>query len=102
MHKEGAMRKSKTPVLAVLLPGRARDEEIELRLRQDQSFLDLASSLDKTRRFIAREAKHILGEYELKKLMKQKKRGLWSNDEIQYLISLRKQGLSLAEATMWL
>ncbi|KAF2192907.1 hypothetical protein K469DRAFT_443310, partial [Zopfia rhizophila CBS 207.26] len=32
--KEGARRKSKTPVPAILLPGRARDEEIELRLRQ--------------------------------------------------------------------
>lgn len=102
MSKKGARRKSKSPVPAILLPGRARDEEIELRLRQGQSFLDLASSLGRTPSFITREAKRLLGEYELKTLMKPKKRGQWSNDEIQYLISLRQEGLSLQKITMWL
>ncbi|KAJ2892135.1 hypothetical protein MKZ38_010216 [Zalerion maritima] len=89
--KEGARRKSKTPVPAILLPGRARDEEIELRLQQGQSLLDLASSLERTSSFIIREAKRLLGEYELKKLMKQNKKGQWSNDEIRTKLSVEKQ-----------
>lgn len=83
----------------ILIPGRARDEEIEMRLRQWHSFLGLASSLQRTPHYIIREAKRLLGEYELKKLMGQHKKGQWSNDEIQYLISLRKQCLSLAQIT---
>lgn len=100
--KEDAKRKSKTPKPAILSPGNARDEEIKLRLRQGQSFLDLASSLKRNPDFIKREAERLLGEDEVKKLMKKNKKGQWSNDEIQHLTSLRKEGLSLAEVTMLL
>ncbi|KAL8934554.1 MAG: hypothetical protein Q9211_005163 [Gyalolechia sp. 1 TL-2023] len=101
-YQKGANRKPKDPVPAILLPGRARDEEIKLRLRQGQSFLDLASTLQRSRSFISREAKRLLGEHELKTLMKQNKKGKWSEIEIQYLIQLRQQNLTLREITKWL
>lgn len=94
--------KPKVQVSAVGLPGKARDEQITLWLRQGQSFLDVMSSLERTPQFIAREAKRILGEYEVKKLMKKKKKGQWSDAEIQHLKSLRKRRLPLAEIAMWL
>ena len=100
--KERAERKSKTPKPAILSPGKARDEEIGLRLLQGQSFLDLASSLKRTLNFIIQKVKRLLGRYELRRLMKRNKREQWSSDEIQYLASLRKQGLPLAKITMLL
>lgn len=86
----------------VLLPGKARDEEIVLRLRQGQSFLDMESSLQKTAEFLAREADRILGKDEVKKPLRQRKRGQWSNDETQQLIALRQQRLPLKTITKWL
>lgn len=76
-----------------LLPGKARDEEIALRLQQGQSFVDLASSLQRTVKFIAGEADRILGKNEVKTLLRKSKRGQWSNDETQQLTALREQKL---------
>ncbi|KAI4173617.1 MAG: hypothetical protein LQ343_002792 [Gyalolechia ehrenbergii] len=101
-HQKSARGKPKESVPAILLPGREREEEIELRLRQGQSFLDLASTLHRSRSFIYREAKRLLGEHGLKTLMKQNKKGQWSELEMQYLTLLRQQKLSLREITMWL
>ncbi|KAL9002999.1 MAG: hypothetical protein Q9188_004099 [Gyalolechia gomerana] len=95
-------RKPKNSIPAILLPGKEREEEIELRLQQGQSFLDLASTLQRSRIFICREAKRLLGEHKLKTLMKQNKKGQWSEIEMQYLTLLRQQRLSLREITMWL
>ncbi|KAL9035906.1 MAG: hypothetical protein Q9214_006375, partial [Letrouitia sp. 1 TL-2023] len=63
LPKNGGMRKSKTPIPAILLPGKARDEEMRQRLQKGQSFLDLASFFDRTPGFIIREAKRLFGEY---------------------------------------
>jgi hypothetical protein len=79
------------------VPGKARDEEIVLRLRQGQSFLDMESPLRKTASFIAREANRILGKNEVDKILRQNKRGQWSSSEIQNLIALREQGLLLTK-----
>lgn len=84
------------------MAGRARDEEIELRFKQGQSFTDLVSFFDRSPGFIFREAKRHLGAGELMKLMERNKKGQWSNDEIQWLVLLRKQGLTLPKITMLL
>ena len=95
-------RKRRTPMPAVLSPGAERDEEVQLRLRRGQSFVGLASFFDRTPEFMIREAKRLLGEYELKRLIKRNKKGQWSNDEVNSLISLRKRDLGLAQIAMWL
>ena len=82
--------------------GKARYEEIGLRLRQGQSFLDIELSLRKTLRSIAREANRILGEDEVKKPVKINKQGQWSDVEIQRLIMLREQRMPLTEIAKWL
>jgi hypothetical protein len=100
--RDNATQDLKAPVPEILLPGKARDEEIERRLRQGQSFIDMGSSFQRTTMFIAREANRILGKYEVETLLRQKKRGQWSNDETQRLIALREQGLPLKTLTVWL
>jgi hypothetical protein len=60
------------------------------------------SSFEGTPQSIAQEADRIIGKNKLKRLMRKKKKGQWSDTEIQHLKSLRKQGLPLAEIAKWL
>jgi len=99
LPKTGARRRSKAPASAKSAPGRARDEEIELRVRQGQSFVHLASSLERTPEFIFREVKRLLKQKELQTLMRRRIKGQWSNEETQWLILQRKQGLALTRIT---
>jgi hypothetical protein len=92
----------KAPKPKYLSPGKERDEEIELRLRQGQSFVDMESSLQKTAIFLAREANRIMGKNELENLLRQKKREQWSDEEVQRLIALQKQRLPFSKFTLLL
>jgi hypothetical protein len=98
LAQDGAERPAKTPVSAKRVAGDARDEEIDRSLRHGQSFVDLASYFGLTPEFIFSKAKR-LGYEELKKLMRRNKKGQWSDDEIQWLISRRIRGLPLAKIT---
>lgn len=89
---EGTRKISKTSVPAILLPGEARDKEIESRLREGWSFLQVATFLERTPEFIAREAKRILGQDALSKVLARKKKGEWAEDETRDLIRLRRGG----------
>ena len=86
----------------ITMPGKYRDEEIELRLRQGLSFFDMETTFQKTAVFIAREAERILGKYELQVVLSRNKRGKWSDYEIQQLVGLREQGLSVTKLATWL
>ena len=90
-------RESNAPVPRFPLAGKARDEEIELRLRQGQSFLDIELFLQKSSMFIARDAGRILGKDEVKRLLKINKRGRWSNVEIKRLMTLQEQRVPITE-----
>ncbi|POS71296.1 hypothetical protein DHEL01_v210315 [Diaporthe helianthi] len=81
----------------LLVPGEARDEEIRLRLEEGQSFLDLASTLNRTPEFITREGRRLLGESKLGQLMKHNKRGPWTSDEDLRLATLRGNGRNLRD-----
>lgn len=72
-----------------------------MRLREGQSFFDLASSLKRTPGFIIREAQRLLGA-ELEQLLKHNKKGPWPYDEVQHLITLRQDGLPLRTMRKWL
>jgi hypothetical protein len=82
--------------------GQARDEEMKLRLQQGRSFLDLTLCFETTPESIIREARRLLGKEGLQKIRKRNKRGQWSNEEIQWLLSLQKKGLTLLKITMLL
>ena len=97
LPKDGAERQGKTPVPARRVAGGARDEEIKRSLRQGQSFVDLASYFNLTSEFIFREAKRLFEQEEVKMLMRRNKKGQWSDDETQWLILRRKQGLPLTK-----
>jgi hypothetical protein len=92
-------RDSKVSVPEVLLSGKVRDEEIKLRLQQGQSFLDMEPSLQKSAEFIAREADRFLGKDEVENMLRQRKKGQWSSDEIQQLAAMRQQNLPLKTIT---
>ena len=103
LTQKGARRRSKSSdVSSKRVPGRARDEELQQRFRQGESFLDLASSFERTPAFIFREAKRLFRARELEQLMRRNKKGKWSDDEIQQLILLREQCLPLPKIRMWL
>jgi hypothetical protein len=97
LPKDGHCRETRTPVSNLLAPGEARDKVIEIRLREGKSFLDLASTLDRTPEFIIREARRLLGESQLEQLMKHNKKGPWTCDEVQRLIKLRAHDFKLGE-----
>jgi hypothetical protein len=97
LPKDGPCRTTKTPVPNLLVPGEARDKEIKIRLREGQSFFDLASTLDRTPEFIVRQARRLLGKSELEQLMKHNKKGPWTCDEVQRLITLRVNGFKLRD-----
>lgn len=86
LPKNGAERQVKIPVPTKRVTGGTRDEEIQRSLRKGQSFVDLASYFGRSPEFIFREAKRLLGQEELKKLMMRNKKGQWSDDETQWLI----------------
>jgi hypothetical protein len=101
--RNGARSRPKTSdVPAKWTAGQARDEELKLRLQQGQSFLDLALPFDRTLGFIVREARRLLGKAGLQKLRTRNKKGKWSEDEIKWLMSLRKEGQTLPKITILL
>lgn len=53
-------------------------------------------SLTRTPEFVFREAK-LFGEEELRQYMRRKKKGEWSDDDTQWLICRRSQGLPLTK-----
>ncbi|MCJ1406507.1 hypothetical protein MMC19_000572 [Ptychographa xylographoides] len=95
--RDDTKKERKTPVLTRKVAGTARDDEIKRSLRQGQSFVELASGFALSSEFIFREAKRLFEEEELRKLMRQSKRGEWSDAETQWLIIRRGQGLPLTK-----
>jgi len=71
---EHPTKKPKTTGSIKRLPGKARDEEIELCFQQGQSPVDLAISLGRTPEFVLREAKRLLGGQELQQQMRWNKK----------------------------
>jgi hypothetical protein len=102
MKRSASEGGSEMSVPDTLVPGGKRDEEIELRLRQGLSFIDMETIFQRTAVFIAREAERIVGKSEVQKLLKQKKMGEWSRYETQQLMVLRERGLSLTKLATWL
>lgn len=93
--QRGPERRPEKAPAAILRPGKERDAEIERRLRQRDSFVDIALFLERTPTFIVREAKRVLDPHAFKALTRRKKTGEWSQDEIQQLKSLRRERLPL-------
>ncbi|KAJ8110943.1 hypothetical protein OPT61_g6341 [Boeremia exigua] len=93
---------TKGPVPEIHRRGMKRDEEIELRLRQGLSLLDMETVFQRTADFIAREAARIMGKHEAKKVLGRNKKGKWSQQEISHLTTLRERGLSHTKLAFYL
>lgn len=92
-------------MLKSLGPGKARDDEIKVRLEQGQSFFDIASHLQRAVPFIAREAECILGRLKLEATLstnKKERSNPWSDAEVEQLRVWRQQNLPQRKIRQWL
>jgi hypothetical protein len=84
-------------------PGKDRDEELQQRLRNGESIVDIAHAFGRTPKFIMREAERVLGSRARYPIGKgENKTGTWTDEEIQGLINLRGEGMLPADLSKYL